>query len=72
MMQKLEPRTTGLKPTKIGHVDRVTMELGPDRFNSYSRKNFGSNTDFVKLLLLKFHIGEETGSCCVVAFSSLC
>ena len=24
MMQTLEPRTAGLKPTKIGHVDRVS------------------------------------------------
>ena len=23
MMQKLKPRTVGLKPSKIGHVDRV-------------------------------------------------
>ena len=25
MTQKLEPRTVGLKPTKIGHVDRVIV-----------------------------------------------
>ena len=24
-MHKLEPRTVGLKPTKIGHVDRVIV-----------------------------------------------
>ena len=27
MMQRLEPRTAGLKPTKIGHVDRVNMAI---------------------------------------------
>ena len=25
VMLKLEPRTVGLKPTKIGHVDRVIV-----------------------------------------------
>ena len=27
MMQKLEPRTVGLKPTKLGHVDRVSTGM---------------------------------------------
>ena len=33
MMQNLEPRTVGLNPTKIGHVDRVNKVL----LNGYVR-----------------------------------
>ena len=28
MMQKLEPKTVGLKPTNMGHVDRINKFLG--------------------------------------------
>ena len=36
MLQKLEPRTTGLKPTKTGHVDRVNNFIRSDAFHIFS------------------------------------
>ena len=36
MTQKLEPRTVGLKPTKMGHVDRVIVHRVVTDANSAS------------------------------------
>ena len=41
MMRKLEPRTVDVKPTKIGHVDRVIVMLShgvalPDKYKHES------------------------------------
>ena len=49
MMQKLKPRTVGLKPTKLGHVDRVST--GMDSVASVSRGFAGRPT-----YMLVYHI----------------